>query len=122
MKIAIPTFGTRISPRFDHAPGCALFDIEGDKITGSTQLSCTGWRDIERVSRLIDAKVDVLICGALPNFLLGILTNNGIRVIPWIAGNTAEALSLFLQGRLEQGMVVCSGRKRGLRCRRGITK
>jgi predicted Fe-Mo cluster-binding NifX family protein len=119
MKIAIPTFGTRISPRFDHAPGCSLFDIDGDKITGSTQLSCEGWRDIERVSKLIDAKVDVLICGALPNFLMGILMNSGIRVIPWIAGNAGEALSLFLQGRLEQGMFVCPVRRRGPHCRRG---
>ena len=118
MKIAIPTFGTRISPRFDYAPGLVLFDIEGKKITESVQFSCEGWRDIQRVSKLMDAKVDTLICGALPNFLLDMLINSGIRVIPWIAGDTDEALSLFLQGRLEQGMTICPGRGKGRRCRR----
>jgi len=119
LRIAIPTFDMRISPRFDHAPGCTLVDIEGDKIISTSYMTCEGWRDIDRVSRLIEAKVDVLICGALPHFLLSVLLDNNIRVIPWVAGEIQEALSLFIQGRLKQGMALCAGK--GRRCNKRLT-
>jgi predicted Fe-Mo cluster-binding NifX family protein len=118
MKIAIPVFETRISPRFDFAPGFGLYDIDGENITGRTEISCQGWSDIERVSKLKTLGVDTLICGGLPGYLLCLLTNNGITVIPWIAGNARDALKLFLQGRLDAGMVICSKKKKRNRCKR----
>ncbi len=119
MKIAIPVFEKRISPRFDFAPGFGLYDIDGQNIKESREISCEGWSDIDRISKLKALGVDTLICGGLPGHMLCLLTNNGIRVIPWIAGNAREALNLFLKGQLDSGMVICSkGRKRG-RCKRG---
>jgi len=114
MKIAIPVFESRISPRFDFAPGFGLYEIEGKNVTGSREISCEGWSDIDRVSKLKALGVDTLICGGLPGYMLCLLTNNGIKVIPWIAGNASDALALFLEGRLDSGMVICSKRsKRG---------
>jgi predicted Fe-Mo cluster-binding NifX family protein len=119
MKIAIPVFENRISPRFDCAPGFRLCEVEGDKITGMREFSCEDWDDNERVSQLKYFGIDTLICGGLPNYLLGILTNNGIKVIPWVAGDANEALSLFLRGQLNSGAVICQERKRR-RCKRGL--
>lgn len=120
MRIAIPVFGNRISPRFDFAPLFGLYDTEGEKIIGSRNISCDGWGDVERATRLKELEVDTLICGGVPNYLLGILTNSGIKVVPWIAGTVDEALALFLQNRLDPGMILCPGRGRGQRCRRII--
>ncbi len=119
MRIAIPVFGKRISPRFDFAPMLALFDVDGKKIAESRMVSCEGWRELERVSKLKDLAIDALICGGMPHHLLDAFAGSGIRVIPWVAGDAAEALSLFVEGRLDQGMVVCSrkGRDKGI-CRR----
>ncbi len=119
MRVAIPVFGKRISPRFDFAPYFGLVDIKDKKIIENKTIYSEGWGNIDRVAKLKDLNVDTLICGGLPDYLLGILQNSGIRVIPWIAGNADEALSLFLRDQLAQGMVVCSGRKKGYRCRRG---
>jgi predicted Fe-Mo cluster-binding NifX family protein len=119
MKIAIPVFESRISPRFDCAPGFRLYEMEGDRITGIREISCEGWHDMDRVSRLKVLGIDTLICGGIPDYLLSILTNNGIKVIPWVAGDTSEVLTVFLQGRLNSGTVICPGRKRR-RCKRGI--
>jgi predicted Fe-Mo cluster-binding NifX family protein len=119
MKIAIPVFENRISPRFDCAPGVRLCEVEGDKITVMSEISCRGFNDNERVSQLKDLEVDTLICGGLPTYLLGILKNIGINVIPWVAGDTGEALKLFLRGRLNSGMVICQVGKKS-RCKRGI--
>jgi predicted Fe-Mo cluster-binding NifX family protein len=112
MKIAIPLFIDRISPRFDFAPALGLFNIEEEKIIDSREISCEGWNDSERVSRLRELGVETVICGGLPNHLLGLLNHNGIKVIPWVAGYASEALTLFLQGRLNSGMALCPGRGR----------
>ena len=118
MRVAIPVFEERISPRFDFAPEFGLYDIEGQKITGSREISCEGWGDIERVSKLKGFGVDTIICGGLPGYLQHILTNSGINVIPWIAGDVNDALSLFLRGQLNSGMVLCAGRSKRRRCKK----
>lgn len=118
MRIAIPVFGNRISPRFDFAPMLALFDLDEKRIAEKKVISCDGWRDTERVSKLKDLSVDLIICGGLPRHLMDVFSNSGIRVIPWVAGDAAEALSLFLRDRLVQGMVICPGKGRARRCRR----
>ena len=119
MKIIIPVFESRISPRFDCAPGFRLYEMDGDSITVLREISCDGWNDTDRVSRLTGLGIDTLICGGIPDYLLGMLTNNGIKVIPWVAGDTSEVLAVFLQGRLDSGTVICAGRKRR-RCKRVI--
>lgn len=118
MRVAIPVFGNRISPRFDFAPMLALFDLDGKRIAEKKVISCDGWRDTERVSKLKDLAVDLIICGGLPHHLLDVFANNGIRIIPWVAGDAAEALSLFLRDRLVQGMAICPGKRRARQCRR----
>ena len=110
MKIAIPVFEDRISPRFDFAPGLGLYDIEGERVIASREISCGGWGEGERLSRLKGFGVDTLICGGIPDYLQNMLTGSGIRVIPWVAGNVSDILSLFLRGQLNSGMVVCPGK------------
>jgi predicted Fe-Mo cluster-binding NifX family protein len=117
MKIAIPVFENRISPRFDFAPGFGLYDVEDERITGSREIFCEGWSDIERVAKLKGFAVDILICGGLPGYLQSILIKSGIKVIPWIAGNVSDALYLFLRGQLNAGMVICPGRRKRHRCK-----
>jgi predicted Fe-Mo cluster-binding NifX family protein len=120
MKIAIPVFENRISPRLDFAPGFGLYDIEGERITGSREISCEGWSDVDRASKLKGFGVDTLICGGLPGYLHVILKKSGINVIPWIAGNANDALSLFIRGQLNSGMVIWPGRGKRRRCKRGV--
>jgi predicted Fe-Mo cluster-binding NifX family protein len=118
MKIAIPVFEDRISPRFDCARALFLYEIEGHRAVGQKEISCEGWNDIERVSQLKSLGVDTLICGGLPNYLLNFLMNRGIKVIPWVAGDTGQVLTLFLRGKLNSCTVISPRRKRH-RCKRG---
>lgn len=118
MKIAIPVFGRRISPRFDFAPAFGVFDIREKKIADRREVACEGWGDEERILLLRNLGVETMICGGLPERLRAILVNVGIQVIPWIAGCANDALALYLQGKLEPGAIVCSrrGAARGGRC------
>jgi predicted Fe-Mo cluster-binding NifX family protein len=120
MRIAMPVFENRISPRFDCAPTLVLCDISGQRVTERKEIFCDGWSDIERISKLKEMGVDTLICGGLPNHLQGILKNNGVNIIPWVAGNSDEILDLFLQGRLNTGMVIGPEKGKKERAKREI--
>lgn len=111
MNIAIPLFGTRISPRFDCAP--QLLVITADKsrrTTGqSAELSIQHLDSRERI-RLVEAQgVEVLICGGITNEELQQLQERAIDVIPWVTGQFGKALKLFLADRLVPGAILCPG-------------
>jgi hypothetical protein len=42
MRVAIPVFGNRISPRFDFVPGVGFFDTEGKIFMERKDILCEG--------------------------------------------------------------------------------
>jgi predicted Fe-Mo cluster-binding NifX family protein len=97
MRIAISTFNGKISPRFDVAPGLRLYEIKERKITSEKEISCEGWNDMERVHRLKELGVEILVCGGIPNYLCETLLNNNINVFPWVTGDVQDVLKKFLR-------------------------
>jgi len=110
MRIAISIFNGKISPRFDVAPELRLYDIEERKITNEKEISCEGWNDMERVHRLKELGVEILICGGIPNYLCETLLNNNINVFPWVTGDVKDILKKFLKGKTKPK--IAQGRKR----------
>jgi len=114
MKIAIPLFGTRISPRFDHAPAAMLITADPDnkesldihKISLQQDLSY-----LDRINQLKASGVDVVICGGISNDMLELLKSRQIEVIPWVTGEAKQALRIFIQGKLIPGAILCPGRR-----------
>jgi predicted Fe-Mo cluster-binding NifX family protein len=113
MKVAIPIFGPRVSPRFDYAPGLLLFNLEDGKVEGIERFSLQTWDRLQRLQKLQELGVQTLICGGIDGNSAQILSDYGIRVIAWVAGEAEEALRRFLQGKLRPGVELCP------RCRRG---
>jgi len=104
MKIAIPIFGNRVSPRFDCAYRFLIVSTEKDRILDKENIVLGSINPIQRVNELANMGVDTLICGAINEFTFRMLTDKGINVIPWVIGNTDEVLDLFLSGGLEPGV------------------
>ena len=113
MKVAIPIFGPRVSPRFDCAPSLLLFTLEDGKVVGSEKFSLQAWDRLQRLQKLKDLGVQTLICGGIDGNSAQVLADNRIRVIAWVAGEADEAMRCFLEGRLRTGVELCP------RCRRG---
>ena len=113
MKIAIPIFETRISPRFDHAPSVLLVTtaFNSEKILETCEIPFQKCDYIERINQLKFSGVEVVICGGISNEMLDMLKGNNIETIPWVTGDAHEALKLFLQGRLVSGAMLCHGRR-----------
>lgn len=65
MKIAIPIFGPRVSPRFDCAPGLLLFTLERGKVVDREELPLIPWDPWLRMEKLKEMNIQALICGGI---------------------------------------------------------
>ena len=100
MKVAIPTFNSRVSPRFDFAEKVLIATIEDGKVVDREHFSLTNLNTIRRSSLLREQKVSVVICGGISNFSVRLLSENGIEVIPLVAGELEDVLEQFAVGHL----------------------
>ena len=112
MKIAIPMFNSRVSPRFDFASKMLVATVEGTKVVDRENYSLINLNPIRRSSLLYELGVNVLICGGINNFSQRLITGNGIDVIPMVQGEVEEVLNLFINGKLHASiMPIIPGRR-----------
>jgi len=96
MKVAIPTFEDRVSPRLEAAPEVCIVDL--DETPARTDsgpglaVGLVSWLDaLER------AGVEWVLCGAVSPALVQVFTSRGLRVRAGVAGDV-EAVVEALQG------------------------
>jgi len=100
MRIAIPLFNNRVSPRFDFASRLLLATVEGDAVIQKEELALQGYDLFQRSALLKELSVDTLICGGIQCFISRDLRFSNVEVISPIAGDAEEALEGFLHGTL----------------------
>lgn len=124
MKVAIPMFNSRVSPRFDFASKLLVATIDSGKVLDRKEFPLANLNPIRRSSLLIEQGVNVLICGGISDFSVRLLMGNGIEVIPMVIGEVEEVLNLFIDGNLHSAIIpiiprMGYGYHRGRRGRRG---
>ena len=115
MKIAIPLFGNRISPRFDFSPEMWIIDVEGGKVVGQEKLPTANLNLPQRLEQIASNGVDKVICGGIDAFCQNQLGNRGIDVVQDVMGEAEIVFDLFMRGRLRPGLC-CEGRGRRRFC------
>ncbi len=94
MKIAIPLFGTRISPRMDCAKRVLLIKVEEKyrKVLFFEETDFQTGNVDGNIEFYISNKINVVICGGLSIEMQDMLVKHGIRVISWVKGEAQKAL------------------------------
>jgi len=119
MKVAIPLFGDRVSPRFAFAPEVLIAEIEGNEVNGRRRIPTGGMSPHQIVMVLAAQGAETIICAGIAPFCQNIVAARGIRLIPGIIGYAEEVLAAFIAGSLRPGPVgLPRGRRR--RGRRGF--
>lgn len=114
MKIAIPVFQTKISPRFDSTQDFILLQIEQSNVMKREKLPTKGWPLSAKINQLVDLGVDTLICGGIDLESMQQLKYKGIKVYSWITGEVEDAVTRFLNQGLESGVILgAHGRRKG---------
>jgi len=123
MKIAIPLFGTRVSPRFTCTDQFLLVEVEKGEIVLREIIPVSDSHPLRCTRTLVDQGVDILICGGINRFSEQQLNFHNIKVFSWIAGEVDEVLENFLKGDLVSNVSIRSaGRWRAPKGMGYITK
>ncbi len=109
MLIAIPIWEGRVSPVFDVARHIALSTIDAGKIVSTSEMIIPDQDVPVRVKLLVEKKVDVLLWGAISGYILILLEQCGMRVIPHVCGSREQVLTAFLANRLVQDGLIMPG-------------
>ncbi len=109
MKVAIPTFGTRVAPRFDCAQSFLLVGVEDGQSTEKREIESTDWAPHQRAGKLVELGVDTVICGAIDRWSGQLLEAEGITVYGWVTGEVEDALSCLLRGELVSQAIMGAG-------------
>lgn len=102
MKVAVPTFGKRVSPRFDCAMTILLATIQDGKIAARKELDASSWAPHERINRLRALGVEAVVCGGIDRWSVESLRSEGIRLYGWLAGTVEETLAALIRGELQE--------------------
>jgi predicted Fe-Mo cluster-binding NifX family protein len=120
MRVAIPVFGARVSPRFDCAPSLLLFTVENGKVLERGEVLLTHWDVGQRLERLRELNIQALICGGIDGHSAQVLKAHQIQVTAWVAGEAEEAMKSFIRGDLKSGLFLYPGcRRKRVRMRKG---
>jgi len=116
MRLALAVWNGRISPVFDASRRIEVLDVENERVVSRQMHEIATDDPFAKAARLADLGVETLVCGAVSRPLAAVLASQGIRMIPFVAGETEEVLAAFLAGNLPAaGMTMpgCGGRRAG---------
>jgi predicted Fe-Mo cluster-binding NifX family protein len=114
MRTAFPYWQSRLAPVFDTARQILLVDFESAEITGQSDEILPETQPSLKILRLVELKIDTLVCGAISRPLRQMAAAHGIAVTPFIAGELEEIVSSWVAGRLETEIFAMPGCCQGL--------
>jgi predicted Fe-Mo cluster-binding NifX family protein len=113
MKVAIPIFENRISPRFDFSPEVWIVEVEDGKLVNHEKISVAHLNLSQRMEKITSNGVHKIICGGIDGFSRDQLKNRGIDVVQDIIGEAEVVIDRFMRGRLQSGFCCERRRDRG---------
>ena len=104
MKIGIPIFENRISPRFDFSPEMWVIEVERGKVVGQEKFSTANLNLPQRLEQITSNGVDKVICGGIDGLSRNQLGSRGIDVVQDVMGDADVVFDLFMRGKLRPGL------------------
>ncbi|NQT25557.1 NifB/NifX family molybdenum-iron cluster-binding protein [candidate division KSB1 bacterium] len=100
MKIALAVWKNRVSPVFDSTRVVIIVDIENGIVNDKCYVHIQAHMPHNRAVELVELGVNVLICGAISRVYEDMIKMQGIKVIPFIAGDVNQVIESYLKGKL----------------------
>lgn len=99
-RFAIPEFRGRVSPVFDAALRVLLYEHRDGQIRTLGLEEAGSVPPGRRPAWLRELGVELLICGGISRPLAWAVKHQGIRLIPWVAGEIELVVQAYQEGRL----------------------
>jgi len=108
-KTAFSVWMNRIAPVMDVAGTVCIVEDDGADATERKLLALPADHPSGIALFLREMRVDALVCGAISNGLLRLLNSQGIRVMPFVAGDLETVIRAWLAGRLPDVALLMPG-------------
>lgn len=115
MKIAISSWNGRLAPVFDVSRQVAVMEVKDGKIINRQEHDLESVEFYTKVIKLVKLGINTLICGAVSRPLADMIVAQGIKLVPFMAGETDQVAKAYLTGSLLNtsfAMPGCCGRRR----------
>jgi predicted Fe-Mo cluster-binding NifX family protein len=111
LKAAFATWNNRIAPVFDAVHQIHIVEAEAGRIAVERSVRFQNDTPVQKVLRLAELGVAILICGAISKPIHGILTAQGIKVVPFVAGDLHQVIQAWLKGTLTDACFAMPGHR-----------
>ena len=98
MKVALTVWENRISPLFDSAREMLVVKIEHAMVIHRRQEPISPQWPLRLVERLIEQRIDALICGAISEQPAEMIERAGIKLVPFVSGPIEGFLGSLING------------------------
>ncbi len=96
VRIAVATFGERVSPRFDCAQTFLIVTVGESRPSQLQHVFAADWGPHERINRLVALGVEAVVCGGIDLRSAELLQANGVKLYARRTGRIEDVLtSLF---------------------------
>jgi predicted Fe-Mo cluster-binding NifX family protein len=109
VKAAFAYWDDRIAPVFDIARRIHVVEADAGRIVAETGEVLADDLPIQKALRLAELGVGTLVCGAISRPFHEMVAANGIRVIPFVAGDLNDVIQAWLRGNLESDTFAMPG-------------
>ncbi len=109
MKAAITVWEDRVAPVFDVSGEILIIELASGRILSRERAALVGQEGTEKILKISQLGVEVLICGAISRFLQDLVVAHSIYVIPFVSGNAEEVLEAWIAGRLDRDEFLMPG-------------
>ncbi len=98
MKVAVTVWEERISPVFDASRRLLVAEIRSGQIANRSYMAFDPGEPTHLAKTLSGMDVHVLICGAISQVPATLMTDAGITLIPFIAGEVDQVMGAYAKG------------------------
>ncbi len=120
MKLAMPVWDNCVSTVLDFSESLLVVDCESGDGDTRYRTAFEGNTIMEKVARLKELHIQVLLCGAVSRPLEQMIRASGIEIIPFLKGKADDVLTAYFSGHpLEPGFML-PGCRRGSGIGRGM--
>lgn len=120
MKLAMPVWNDCVSTVLDFADYLLVVDCESGTVRGRSLTDFTGITMAQKVARLRELGIQVLLCGAVSRPMERMIMASGIDIIPFLRGRVNDVLDAYFSGRLLEPAFILPGCRRGAGFGRGM--
>jgi predicted Fe-Mo cluster-binding NifX family protein len=117
VRLAIPVWNESVSTTFDFARQLVVADVDRTSEISRRVFPFPLKAAAEKARSLKNLNVDVLICGAISQYLGWLVARYGIRIVPFIRGPIDAVLAAYVGGKLGDSAYLLPGSSPGARKR-----